>query len=144
MDNEIIIKEFNKLIKKAIKNDESPVAAIIVNNGKIIAKAYNKRNKSHLTIDHAEIIAISKTNRVLKDWRTNKCTLFVTMEPCEMCKSVIKESRIEKVVYLLERNVNKKQYDRTEFSKLLSDDPNINNFIENYKNNVKNFWENKR
>ncbi len=141
---EKIIHELNKLINKAIKNNESPVAAIIVHNNKIIAKAYNQRNKSNITTDHAEIIAIHKANRRLKSWRTNKCTMYVTLEPCEMCKSVIKESRIENVYYFLPRNSEKKQYKGT---KILSIDNTIETtekFIRNYKKIMHEFWENKR
>lgn len=141
---EKIIHELNKLINKAIKNNESPVAAIIVHNNKIIAKAYNQRNKSNITTDHAEIIAIHKANKKLKSWRTNKCTMYVTLEPCEMCKSVIKESRIENVYYFLPRNPEKKQYKGT---KILSIDNTIETtekFIRNYKKIMHEFWENKR
>lgn len=141
---EKIIHELNKLINKAIKNNESPVAAIIVHNNKIIAKAYNQRNKSNITTDHAEIIAIHKANKKLKSWRANKCTMYVTLEPCEMCKSVIKESRIENVYYFLPRNPEKKQYKGT---KILSIDNTIETtekFIRNYKKIMHEFWENKR
>ena len=141
---EKIIKELNKLIQKAIKADESPVAAVIVHNNRIIAKAYNKRNKSNITTDHAEIIAIRKANKVLHSWRTNECTLYVTMEPCDMCKSVIKESRISKVVFFLKRSNEKKQYDKTVFDIIDSPDFLTKNFIEEYKKIVKNFWQNKR
>ncbi len=139
-----IIKELNKLINKAIKNNESPVAAVIVQNNKIIAKGYNKRNKSNITTDHAEIIAITKANKKLKDWRANKCTMYVTLEPCEMCKSVIKESRIENVYYFLARNPEKKQYKGTQISLFNSTKESDKNFVENYKKIIKNFWQNKR
>lgn len=144
MNADKIIQELTKLVKKAEKNDESPVAAIIVENGKIVAKAYNKRNKSHRTIDHAEIIAITKANKKIKNWRTNKCTMYVTLEPCEMCKTVIKESRIEKVYYFLERNQEKKQYKKTEFNNINKMQKNVENFTNEYLNIMKKFWQNKR
>lgn len=144
MNVEKIIKELNKLIKKAANKDESPVAAIIVQNNKIIARAYNRRNKSNITTDHAEIIAITKANKRLHNWRTNKCTLYVTLEPCEMCKTVIKESRIDEVVYFMDRNVEKKQYDKTKFHRISSNNADVSKFVENYKNIMKNFWQNKR
>ncbi len=144
MNVDKIIQELTKLVKKAEKNDESPVAAIIVENGKIIAKAYNKRNKSHKTIDHAEIIAITKANKKIKNWRANKCTMYVTLEPCEMCKTVIKESRIEKVYYFLERNQEKKQYKKTEFNNINKMQKNVENFTNEYLNIMKKFWQNKR
>ncbi len=139
-----IINELNKLLIKAIKNNEAPVAAIITCNGKIIAKAYNKRNKSHITTDHAEIIAITKANKKLKNWRANNCTLYISLEPCDMCKSVIKESRIDKVYYFLTRSPEKKQYKGTEFI-AIDDTPDvITEFNKNYLKMIKKFWENKR
>ena len=103
---EKIIEELNKLIKKALKRDESPVAALIVYNGKIISKGYNRRNKSNMTTDHAEIIAINKANKRIHSWRLNKCTLYVTLEPCEMFMGAIKESRISRVVYGCSKSLN--------------------------------------
>ena len=141
---EKIIKELNKLLKEAIKQNESPVAAVITYNGKIIAKAFNKRNKSNLTIDHAEIIAITKANKKLKNWRTNNCTLYVTLEPCEMCKSVIKESRIDNVYYFLPRNPEKKQYKGSKFYPMDNLNIAVKEFNNNYIRIMKKFWENKR
>ena len=141
---EKIIKELNKLVNKALKYDESPVAALIVHNNKIIAKAYNKRNRSNITTDHAEIIAITKANKKLKNWRTNKCTMYITLEPCEMCKSVIKESRIENVYYFLPRNPDKKQYKGTKINLIEENEEIIKEFNNNYKKIIRNFWENKR
>lgn len=141
---EIIITELNKLIKKAIKHNESPIAAIIVQNNKIIAKAYNKRNKSNITTDHAEIIAINHANKKLKNWRTNNCTMYITLEPCEMCKSVIKESRIENVYYFLPRNPEKKQYKGTKMANTDNSLEINKKFVDNYKKIMHNFWENKR
>lgn len=138
---EKIYNELNKLLKKAIKHNEVPIACIITYNNKIIAKTYNKRFKNKKTIDHAEILAIIKANKKLKNWRLNKCTLYCTMEPCEMCKSVIKESRIEHVYYLLERQKNKKQYNKTEFKYLENSDIK---FLQNYKKNMEIFWKSKR
>ena len=141
---EKIIKELDKLIKKALKRDESPVAALIVYNGKIISKGYNRRNKSNMTTDHAEIIAINTANKKMHSWRLNKCTLYVTLEPCEMCKSVIAESRIENVYFFLTRNPEKKQYKGTKIVKIDHNNNLNREFTENYKKIMHNFWENKR
>lgn len=84
---------------KALKHNEVPVGAVIVKNGKIIAKAYNKREKTNDVTKHAEIIAISKACRKLKNWRLEGCTIYVTMEPCMMCCGAIEQSRISKIVY---------------------------------------------
>ena len=116
---EKIINKLLSLAKKAYLQNETPISAIIVYNNKIISTAYNKRNKTQKTIDHAEIRAIIKANKKLKTWRLNKCTLYVTIEPCDMCKNVIKESRIEKVYYLLPKLETKKIYNKTEFEQLL-------------------------
>ena len=103
----------DKLIKeslKSLKHNDVPIAAFIVKNDKIISKAHNSRMQKHLTINHAEIMAISKANKKLKDFRLFDCDLYVTLEPCDMCMNVIKEARIKNVYYLIPRNANKKIY----------------------------------
>ena len=85
--------------KKALKKGEVPVGAIIVKNNKIISKAYNKKEKSKNVTKHAEIIAISKACKKLKNWRLDDCEIYVTMEPCMMCCGAIEQSRIKKIVY---------------------------------------------
>ena len=96
-----------KEARKAYKNDEVPVGAVIVEKGRIIAKAYNKKEKTKCSIDHAEIIAIKKACGKISNWRLTNSSLYVTLEPCPMCASAIKQSRINRVVYLLEnRNAN--------------------------------------
>jgi tRNA(adenine34) deaminase len=88
-----------KEAKKAAKKKEVPIGAIIVNNGKVIAKAHNLREKSNLATGHAEILAIQNANKKLKSWRLDRCTLYVTIEPCPMCAGAIIQSRIGKLVY---------------------------------------------
>lgn len=83
---------------KAYKKREVPVGAILVLNDKVIAKAHNTRQKTHDIANHAEMIALRKASRKLHDWRLNDATLYITMSPCPMCASAIKESRIKKVV----------------------------------------------
>ena len=83
--------------KKAFKKEEIPVGCVIVKNNKIISKAYNKKNKTNRIIDHAEIIAITKANKKLKNWRLEGCDLYVTLEPCPMCASAIEQARINNV-----------------------------------------------
>ena len=90
--------------KKAYKNGDVPVGTIIVKNNKIIAKAYNKKEKNKNAIEHAEIIAIKRACRKLKSWRLDDCVLYVTMEPCLMCAGALIQSRISKVVYAVENN----------------------------------------
>lgn len=135
------INELINLSKKALKKSEVPIAALIIDkNGKIISKAYNTRNIKQQTINHAEILAITKANKKLKSWRLNKCTLYVTIEPCDMCKSVIKESRIQNVYYLLPRLPEKNQYNKTIFNKL----KDMSEKEDKYQEIINKFWKNKR
>lgn len=91
---------------KAYKKGEIPVGAIVVSNndGKIISKAHNLRDNSQVITKHAEIIAIEKANKKIKNWRLINCTLYTTLKPCRMCQEVIKSSKLEKVVYSSESN----------------------------------------
>lgn len=91
----IALKEANK----ALKHGEIPVGAVIVKNNKIISKAYNKREKSKNVIKHAEILAIIKACKKLKNWRLCDCEIYVTLEPCMMCCGAIEQSRIKKIIY---------------------------------------------
>lgn len=89
-----------KLSMKAYRKNEIPVAAIVVRNGKIISKSYNKRNLTNNPLHHAEIICLVKVSKKLKTWKLSDCDMYVTLEPCPMCKSVINESRIRNVYFL--------------------------------------------
>ncbi len=79
--------------------NDIPVGAVIVKNGKIIAHAVNTKEKTQIAFYHAEIIAIEKANKFLKNWRLNGCEIYVTLEPCPMCASAIVQSRISKVYF---------------------------------------------
>ena len=76
-----------------------PIGAVIVRNGKVIAKAYNKRERSQIATHHAEILAIEKACKKLKSWRLNDCDLYVTLEPCPMCTGAILNARIKNLHY---------------------------------------------
>ena len=134
MNQELIISELNKLLDKAIKHNEVPVAALIIYNNKIIAKSYNKVEKNNSVLNHAEINVIKKANKILNNWRLDGCELYITLEPCEMCKSIIKKSRIENVYYYSKQNNYKTE-----------SDPNYK-YIENnlFSNKLSNFFKNKR
>lgn len=140
--DEKYIKILLKLANKAYRSDEAPVSAIIVHQNKVIAQAYNQREKSNLTIAHAEILAINKANKKLKTWRLNNCTMYATMRPCDMCEKVIKESRISKVYYLIDRDTQKRQYDKTEIIKLAKLENEA--VIKKYQAKLACFWKNKR
>ena len=92
--------------KKASKHGEVPVGAIIIKNGKIISKAYNMVEKKKNSIMHAEIIAITKASKKIRNWRLNNCDMYVSLEPCDMCKAAILLSRINKVYYLVTKDKN--------------------------------------
>lgn len=87
------------LAEKAYKKDEVPVGALVVRGGKIISRAYNKRQKSQDATLHAEIIAIKKACKKLRTFRLNDCELYVTLEPCAMCSGAIINARVGTVVF---------------------------------------------
>lgn len=129
MSDKIILHELYELAKKAYYKGEVPVACIITKDGKIIAKTYNKRIKSNNPLKHAEVIAILKATRKLKNWRLSDCKMYVTLEPCHMCKEIIKETRIPEVCYIINKDklinykTNFKQIKNSnsnEFSELLT------------------------
>lgn len=99
-------EEIIRLAKKAYKKGEVPVGAIVVKDGKILAKAYNMVEKDKNATLHAEILAIKKASKKLKNWRLNGCEMYVTLEPCDMCTGAIKLSRISKVYYMVKKNDN--------------------------------------
>ena len=84
--------------KKALLLGEVPIGCVIVYEDKIIARGYNRRNTDKNTLSHAEITAIRKASRVIGDWRLEDCTLYVTLEPCQMCSGAIVQARIQQVV----------------------------------------------
>ena len=84
--------------KKAYKLEEVPIGCVIVQNDKIIARGYNRRNTDKNTLAHAEISAIKKASKKTGDWRLEDCTMYVTLEPCQMCAGAIVQSRLGKVV----------------------------------------------
>ena len=123
-----------KEAKKAGKKLEIPVGAVIVSNDKIVAKAHNDRQNNYNVLGHAEINAIIKAGKKIKDWRLDTCELYVTLYPCEMCKMIIKESRINKIYYLLDKpGVTEKD---ANYSKI----DEIDDF-KNYKDEIKKFFE---
>ena len=92
------MKEALKQAKKAYALGEVPIGCVIVHEGKIIGRGYNRRNTDKNTLAHAEITAINKASKVIGDWRLEECTLYVTLEPCQMCAGAIVQARIPKVV----------------------------------------------
>ena len=84
--------------KKAWALGEVPIGCVIVHDGKIIARGYNRRTVDKNVLAHAEIIAMRKACRIIGDWRLEDCTMYVTLEPCQMCAGAIVQSRMKKVV----------------------------------------------
>lgn len=87
-----------KLARRAARLSEVPIGCVIVYDGRIIAKGYNRRNTDKSTLAHAEIIAIRRAGKIIGDWRLEDCTMYVTLEPCPMCAGAIIQARIPKVV----------------------------------------------
>lgn len=92
------MREALKQAKKAYALGEVPIGCVIVHEGKIIGRGYNRRNTDKSTLSHAEITAIRRASRVIGDWRLEECTLYVTLEPCQMCAGAIVQARIPEVV----------------------------------------------
>jgi tRNA(adenine34) deaminase len=84
--------------KKAKELGEVPIGCVIVQDGKVIGRGYNRRNTDKSTLSHAEITAIRKASKKLNDWRLEDCTLYVTLEPCQMCAGAIVQARVKEVV----------------------------------------------
>ena len=84
--------------KKALKLDEVPIGCVIVYEGKIIGRGYNRRKTDKNTLSHAELTAIKKASKYIGDFRLEGCTMYVTLEPCQMCAGAIVQGRIDKVV----------------------------------------------
>lgn len=96
--DEIYMKEAIRQAKKAYKLNETPIGCVIVQDGKIISRGYNRRNTDKNPLAHAEITAIRKASRRTGDWRLEGCTLYVTLEPCQMCAGAIIQARMDRVV----------------------------------------------
>ena len=96
--DEKYMREAIRQAKKAWKLDETPIGCVIVHEGRIIGRGYNRRNTDKSPLAHAEISAIRKASKKIGDWRLEECTLYVTLEPCQMCAGAIIQSRIPRVV----------------------------------------------
>ena len=96
--DEKYMREALRQARKAYKLDETPIGCVIVHDGQIIGRGYNRRNTDKSPLAHAEISAIKKASRKLGDWRLEECTLYVTLEPCQMCAGAIIQSRVTRVV----------------------------------------------
>ena len=102
-----------ELSKKSLESGDVPIGAIIVKDGQIIGEGYNTREKNNDVMGHAEINAIKDASKKLNNWNLQGSVMYVTLKPCSMCLSVIRESRIDFVYYLLDKPEKKFEYSRT-------------------------------
>ena len=137
-----IIKELDKKVKESFDNDEIPIGAVIFDKDyNINASASNTRQKEANVLGHAEINAILKAEKITGDWRLDGYKMLVNLEPCDMCTTIIKESRLDKVFYFLGNNnihshvnINKEKLDESEYEKS----------AEKYREYLSTYFENKR
>ncbi|MBE6140068.1 MAG: nucleoside deaminase [Firmicutes bacterium] len=130
------VDEILKLANVAFELDEVPVGAVVVSGNKIVGKGYNTRENSNDVLGHAEIMAIKNASENKKTWKLNDCDLYVTLKPCSMCESVIRQSRIRNVYYLTEKLDFKKEYNKTNVRKIEN--------VTDYELLLKKFFEIKR
>ncbi len=137
-----ILNELDKMVDRSLKGDEIPVGAVIFdNNDNIIASASNNRQKKCNVLGHAEINAIIKAEKIIGDWRLDGYSMIVNLEPCDMCSSIIKESRLDKVYYFLGNNsIN----NSAKIQKQLLEENDYLIYKEKYKNRLSTYFKNKR
>ena len=137
-----ILNELDKMVDRSLKGDEIPVGAVIFdNNDNIIASASNNRQKKCNVLGNAEINAIIKAEKKIGDWRLDGYSMIVNLEPCDMCSSIIKESRLDKVYYFLGN------YSINSFAKIQKQLLEENDYLiykEKYKNKLSTYFKNKR
>ncbi len=139
MNIDIYLKILLEMAKKAAKQNEVPVSALIVRNNKIIAKDFNKKEKKQDITAHAEILCIKKAAKKLKNWNLSDCDMYVSLKPCSMCYEVIKQSRIKNVYYLLDKPDYKHEYNKTNMELLPA-----NTVTNSYQQLLSVFFKNKR
>ncbi len=128
-----------KLAEQAYEHDEVPISAILVKDDKIIAKAYNTKESTHNVTNHAEMLVIKKASGKLKTWHLEDCDIYVTLKPCPMCESALKQAHIRNVYYLLDKLDYKKEYTKTKIVKA-----NIRTQKDEYYQYLKGFFQKKR
>ena len=126
--------------KLSLLSDDVPVGAIIVLNGNVIGKGHNTREQDQSILGHAEINAIMNASKYLNNWNLSDCDMYVSLKPCSMCESIIKESRIKNVYYLLDKLDYKKEYNKLNIN-------NVNNLPileKKYHSILSSFFKSKR
>ena len=104
--NKNIIEQLNKEVEESIKLDEIPIGAVVFKSDdqSIIASGHNTRQSDHNVLGHAEVNAILAAEKKINDWRLDGYSMIVSLKPCEMCSTVIKESRLDRIYYILNSN----------------------------------------
>ena len=148
MNNEFMNIAFEEA-KIGFENDEVPIGVVIVKDGKIISRAHNNKNSDNLVTSHAEIIAIEEAERSIGNWRLDGCDIYITLDPCPMCASAIKQARISNVYCALSNSdLNNKKIivDIFESNDLTNSLVNFKTdlFVEKSKNLLSLFFKNKR
>ena len=135
--------------KIGFNNDEVPIGVVIVKDGKIISKAHNNKNSDNLVTSHAEIIAIEDAERITNNWRLDGCDMYITLEPCPMCASAIKQARIDNVYCALS---NSDSNNNKIIKQIFNDNDTVNKsvyfesdlFVDKSKELLSLFFKNKR
>ena len=139
----MVNKYMDCAIKEAIKAKEInnvPVGAVIVRDGKIVSKGYNKKNSDNISLLHAELIAIYKACKKLNKWILDDCDMYVTMKPCKMCYYALAETRIRNVYYIMNSNYYYNLEKNGNKIKFIECDDNygyysiVNNFFQEIRN----------
>ena len=147
MENKFMDLAFEQA-NKAFLNNEVPIGAIIVKDGVIVSVGYNRKESSNSVFAHAEIIAIYEAEKKLNNWRLNDCDLYVTLDPCPMCASAIKQSRIRNVFSALEKSDVNNGLIINKIFKADTTNPSVNFYTNLYvdkaKKNMNSFFEKQR
>lgn len=130
---------FNILMEnanKSLENNDVPVSAVVVKDGKVLAIGYNTREKNQNVLGHAEINALLEAQKVINNWNLSGCDMYVTLIPCSMCLEIIKQSRIDNVYYLLDKPESKSEFYKTKVQKI-----NEVNYENKYAEILSNFFK---
>lgn len=139
MKEQDILNVLYKLSLKAYKKSEVPVSALIIKGNKIISKAYNKKNICNNSLYHAEIICLMKAFKKLKTWNLKDCIMYVTLEPCDMCKELIQESRINKVFYINSKGLITNKYKKTQYEQMfVCENTKYSNLLKKFFKKIRN------
>ena len=131
-----------KNAEKAYKKGEIPVSAVILDqSGRIISSSFNDRQKKYNVLGHAEINAILKAEKKVRDWRLDGYSMIVTLEPCNMCSVIIKESRLDKVYYFLPKKKEDSSWEINIEKEQIND---YKEYTNNFKHLLTDFFNNKR